>query len=177
MKKDRPHHLRGCTSDDLSNFKSNKKNEDDANVFAAELLMYRPWFNEYIIKRDLNFELIKDLANYFGVSLTAAAIRYINIGKYPAALIYSKDGKVKWSAYHTYFPFKFIPNGFAVPLESAAFDFFAGRTMQTCHDLIPAACWFTKDYKVKESTYLYEQNVAMPNYNAVLTMLWPSEFS
>lgn len=174
--KDLPSHLKGCTSDDLSNFKSNKRNENDANQFAAELLMYRPWFNDFISKRDINIDLIKEVANYFQVSLTAAAIRYATIGKFPVAVIFSKSGKVKWTAYHDYFPFRYIPNGFTVPKESAAFDFFKGDTMQTCSDLVPAKSWFTKDYKVKATTYLYEQNVAMPNYNSVLTLLWQSEF-
>lgn len=174
--RNKPDWLRGCKIDDLSSFKSAKRNEDNANIFAAELLMHRPWFNDFTSKRDINFELIKEAAGYFSVSLSAAAIRYINIGKYPAAVIYSKDGVVKWSAVHDYFPFKFLPKGFAVPKDSAAFDFFKGDTMQTCSDLVPAKAWFAKDYKVKVSTYLYEQNVAMPNYNAVLTLLWQSEF-
>lgn len=170
------HHLRGCTTDDLNSYKSHKHNEDNANEFAAELLMYRPWFNDFIIKRDINFDLIKNIAEYFNVSLTAAAIRYANIGKHSAAVIYSKDGKVVWSTFHEHFPFKFIPNGYLVHKDSAAYDFFAGGTMQTCFDLVPAKVWFASDYKAREDVYLYEQNVAMPNYNAVLTMLWESEF-
>jgi Zn-dependent peptidase ImmA (M78 family) len=174
--KDRLPHLRGCTSDDLNSFKSNKNNEDSANEFAAELLMYRPWFNEFIKKREVNFELIKELANHFSVSLSAAAIRYSNIGKYPVAVVYSKNGKVAWSAFHDYFPFNYIPKGFTLNKHSAAFDFFAGKTMQTCSNLVQAKIWFPNNFKAKDSTYLYEQNVAMPNYNAVLTLLWQSEF-
>ncbi|MDP2365605.1 MAG: hypothetical protein Q8M94_17790, partial [Ignavibacteria bacterium] len=146
------------------------------NEFAAELLMHRPWFNDFIIKRNINFELIKELANYFNVSLTAAALRYVNIGKYPTAVIYSKDGFVKWSTFHDYFPYKFIPIGYAVHKDSAVYDFFVGKTMQACSDLVQAKVWFPDNFKVKASTYLYEQNVAMPNYNAVLTLLWESEF-
>ncbi|MFZ2322081.1 MAG: hypothetical protein WAV89_00135 [Ignavibacteriaceae bacterium] len=39
-----------------------------------------------------------------------------------------------------------------------------------------AKVWFPSDYKAREDVYLYEQNVAMPNYNAVLTLLWESEY-
>ena len=165
-----------CVENDFTNANKIKKREANANEFAAELLMHRPWFNEFIIKREINFELIKELANYFNVSLSAAAFRYVNIGKYPTAVIYSKDGIVKWSAFHDYFPFKFIPKNYKLSKESAAYDFFDGKTMQTCSDLVQAKVWFPDNYKVKAGTYLYEQNTAMPNYNAVLTLLWESEF-
>lgn len=172
----KPEHLRGCNAEDLSSYRSDQRNEENANVFAAELLMHRPWFNDFINKRELNFELIKEAAEYFNVSLSAAAFRYVQIGKYPSAIVYSKDGVVKWSAMHDYFPFKFLRIGTRLHKATAAYDFFAGRTMQTCFDLIPATCWFPEDNKCKQSTYLYEQNVAMPSYNAVLTLLWPSEY-
>lgn len=176
IERNRPEWLRGCKAEDLSSYKSVKRNEENANIFAAELLMPRPWFNDYIIKRDINFELIKEIANHFNVSLSAAAFRYVNIGKYPTAVIYSKDGVVKWSAFHDYFPFKFIPPGYKIRKETTVYDFFTGKTMQTCDDLIPAKVWFAEDYKSKESTYFYEQSVAMPSYNAVLTLLWESEY-
>ena len=54
--------------------------------------MHRPWFNKFIIERKINMELIKDIAKYFNVSITAAALRYVNIGKYPIAVIMSEEG-------------------------------------------------------------------------------------
>ena len=161
--------------DNYLSFNTGKKYEDNANLFAAELLMPRPWFNDFIQKRCINFELIKEIAKYFNVSLSAAAFRYVNIGKYPTAIIYSKDGIVKWSAFHDYFPFKFIRNGAKVQKDTPAYDFFAGNTMQTCEDLILAACWFPEDHNIETDIYLNEQNIAMPNYNAVLTLLWERE--
>ena len=177
-----------CNSDDISAFKISKTREDNANSFAVELLMYKPWFSDYIRKREINFELIKEIARNFNVSLTSAAIRYSEIGKFPIAVILSRDGKKVWSSINEYFPFRWIPKEYAVRKESAAYDFFAltpypspkGRgeykEMQTCADLIPAYTWFAEDYKCRQDVYLYEQNVAMPNYNSVLTLLWESEF-
>lgn len=165
-----------CREEDINSINKIRRLELDANEFAAELLMHRPWFNDFIIKRRIDFELIKELAEYFSVSLSAASLRYINIGKYPAAVIYSKDGIVKWNAFHEYFPLKFISPGYKVREETAVSDFFNGRTMQTCADLIPAYVWFAEDYKCKAGTYFYEQSVAMPGYNSVLTLLWESEF-
>ena len=153
-------------------FNSSSRFEDDANEFAAELLMHRPWFNNFCKNKKINMELIKEIALYFNVSLSAAAFRYTNIGKYPTAIIYSTNGVVKWKALHDYFPFKFIRHNSLVPKASAAYDFFNGREMQTCDDLIEAKYWFPEDRNIKTGIYLYEQNTAMPYYNSVLTLLW-----
>ncbi len=167
--------LHNCNAPDIHFFKTKKQLENEANKFAGELLLYKPWFGEYINKRKINMELIKDISGYFDVSLTSAAIRYASIGKYPAAVILSSNGKVKWSCINEYFPFKWIPNGYKVREESAAYDYFAGNEVQTCEDLMPAHVWFSDDRKVDKSTYLYEQNFVMNNYKSVLTLLWESE--
>lgn len=164
--------LNECSSGDILYFKSAMVKEREANGFAAELLMHKPWFGNFVKKRELDFELIKETAGHFNVSLTAAAIRYTEIGTYPAAVIMSTDGKVKWSAVSEYFPVKYIPKGYFVKKESAAFDFFNNKTVQTEADMIRAYTWFAEDYNCKEDLYLYEQNVVMKNYNSVLTLLW-----
>lgn len=165
-----------CTFADIFSFKPPKEYENDANEFAAELLMHKPWFGKYISERKIDLNLIKDIASEFNVSLTAAAIRYANIGKYPAAVIMSKNGKVEWSCINNYFPFKWIPKGYRVREESAAYDFFAGGEVQDCEDLMPATVWFAGDYKSMKEVYLYEQNLVMKNYESVLTLLRESEF-
>ncbi len=165
-----------CGIDDLSSFKSKKQAENKANDFAADLLMHKPWFSKFIVKRKINMELIKETAGHFNVSLTAAAIRYASIGKYPLAVIMSRDGKVVWNYINEYFPFKWIPNGYRVRKESAAYDFFAGNEVQTCEDLMPAYVWFGEDNRCRKEVYLYEQNLVMKNYKSVLTLLWESEY-
>ncbi|MFA6599312.1 MAG: ImmA/IrrE family metallo-endopeptidase [Ignavibacteriaceae bacterium] len=165
-----------CTADDLFSFKVNRRREDDANMFAAELLMHRPWFSAFTAKREINFELIKETAEYFNVSLTAAAIRYATIGKYPVAIIFTRDGKKIWSYFSDYFPYKWIEKGFKVGKESTAHYFFKGKETPAEANLIPAFAWFSGDVKCRRDVYFYEQNVVMKNYGSVLTMLWESEW-
>lgn len=163
---------------------SSEGREGAANTFAAELLMHKPWFSDYIKNRKINFELIKDIAAEFKVSLTAAAIRYAGIGKYPVAVIMSKEGYVSWSFKSDYFPFKWIPKGYKVRRESGAYtswadnkdNFFRYNDVQTEPDLMPACVWFAEDRNCREDVYLYEQNVAMPKYNSVFTLVWESEW-
>jgi len=162
----------GCMAEDILSFKSREQHENEANEFAAELLMYKPWFSEYIKDREINMDLIKEIAEYFNVSLTAAAIRYSEIGKYPVSVILSKDGKVKWSAINEYFPIKFIPKGYVIRKESIAYDYFRNNEVQNKYDMVPAHTWFSEDYKCPEDMYFYEHSVVMKNYNSVLTLLW-----
>ncbi|MCZ7612758.1 MAG: ImmA/IrrE family metallo-endopeptidase [Ignavibacteriaceae bacterium] len=156
-----------------------KVHENNANIFAAELLMYRPWFNKLILNRPVNTDLIKETAEQLGVSLTAAAFRYAEIGQHPVAVIMSRDGKVDWSYINKYFPYKWIPKGYIVRKESSAYDFFTAlkksqpiTDIQTCDDLVPAHTWFSEDHKCPKDVYLKEQNVVMRNYKSVLTLLW-----
>lgn len=157
---------------DFRDIYGSKKLEADANIFAAELLMHRPWFNKIILNKPVNVELIKETAEQLGVSLTAAALRYVEIGQYPTAVIMSRSGKVAWSSINEFFPYKWIPKDYVVRQESSAYDFFSGTEMQTCDDLVPAHTWFSEDKKCNSSDFLCEQNIAMPKYGSVLTLLW-----
>jgi Zn-dependent peptidase ImmA (M78 family) len=176
ISRDRKIRKHGCTTDNISSFKTSNKAEQEANEFAAELLMHKPWFSDFVRHREINMDLIKELANYFNVSLTAAAIRYAEIGKYPVAVIMSKDDKVAWSYINEYFPLKFIPRGYHLRKHSIAYDYFNGGELQDKSDLVPAGCWFSEDFNYKEDIYLWEHSLAMPGYNSVLTLLWQYEY-
>lgn len=169
-------HLRGCKKDDLVSYKSKKYNEDNANIFAAEFLMYKPWFRDFTRNTDMSIEFIKETAKHFKVSLTAAAIRFIEIGNSPSAIIYCVNKKVQWYAAHNLFPFKFMSKGYDVPNESQAYKLFNGEHTITEKKLARAIAWFNGDLKCKTGTYLFEQCISMPNYNAVMVLLTPSEF-
>lgn len=165
-----------CTNNDIFSGRINKRREDDANEFAAELLMHRPWFADFVRKREISTGLIKEIAQYFNVSLTAAALRYVEIGRYPIAVIYSTAGKVKWHFPSQYFPLKYIPAGYTVKKDSPVFDYFSKGEIINDYDMVPAYTWYAEDSRCPRDLYLYEQNVVMKNYNSVLTILWESEF-
>lgn len=169
-------HLKGCKAEDLISYKSKRHNEDDANIFAAELLMFKPWFLAYTKNSELSIQFVRDPAKHFNVSLTAAALRFIEIGHFPAAIFFCTNKKVKWFASHKLFPLKFYVKDYEVPRESQAAKLFNAEHTITERKLVRGKAWFPTDLKCKADTYLYEQCISMPNYNAVLTLLWPSEF-
>jgi len=160
-----------CSAEDINSFKSNKSWEANANEFASELLMPTDWFKKYTGRRKLNFELFKETSFYFNTSLTATAIKYASVGAHPSAVIMSKEGKVLWHCPNEYFPLKWIPKNFKVDKRSKAYKFFkTGETNE--HDTIVMANTWYENTRWKEDLYFWEQNVFMPNYNSVLTLLW-----
>lgn len=166
----------GCTYDSLGKYNFNKDHEAEANRFAAELLMHKPWFSRYIKNIPIGMELIKQISAEFNVSLTAATLRYAEIGQYPIAVLISKDGKVQWSFINEFFPLKYISVGSQVPKESNVWDYFNSKEISEEKDLIIAKHWFRVDFKCKETTYLYEQSLVIPVIDSVLTILWQSEY-
>ena len=161
-----------CNGLDIRGVRQNISAEVDANEFAAELLMPEEWFCSYTKGRKFEKSVLSDLAGYFGVSLSAAAMRYAEIGGHPVAIIMSKDGIVKWRRINAYFPFKFIRPGSKVTPSSYAFEFYEGKKIPTEAETILADAWFWEDQNYKKDYFLFEQNIPMYNYNAVLTILW-----
>lgn len=169
---ERNKNLTGCTSEDLAGLNSKKEFERDANVFAAELLMRDEWVWKFTAKRIPGAKLISDMSEYFTTSLLSAAIRYAEIGKHPTAVILSKDKKVVWSVLNKDFTFKWLPAGTPINGNSYCAEYFNDGTMDTVVNKVLADAWFLQDKFYRRNYYLYEQNIYLNAYNAVLTILW-----
>lgn len=165
----------GCSYNSLGSYSENKDHEAEANRFAAELLMHKPWFIKFTNNIPVCLDLIKLISQEFNVSLTAAAIRYAEIGQYPIAVIMSKDNAVQWSFINGNFPYKYLPVGRQVSRDSNAHNCFNNIETATDEDLILAASWFSEALGSNKSKYLYEQSVSIPVTKSVLTLLWESE--
>jgi len=161
-----------CKKEDFLTFSNNKSKEHEANIFASELLMPEEWIKEYVDWKDEGYETLNKASDMFNTTLSSTAIRYAECGKFPIAVIFSYDGKVKWSKTNEYFPLKYIPAGQELNNLSNAFDFFKGKEISTKPGEILANAWFLNDYNFKTNFFLYEQNIPMRNYNSVLTILW-----
>ncbi len=161
-----------CKHEDFHIFGRTTDIEREANIFAAELLMPEDWIKKYIKWEDEALLTIESAARMFNTSNTSIAIRYAEHGRFPIAVIYSKDMRVKWSCINEYFPFKWIENGQKVNPHSRAYDFYSGKDMGTEVNEILADAWFLEDKNYKKGKYLYEQNIPMKAYNGVLTYVW-----
>ncbi len=161
-----------CKKEDFYYFLSTQDPEKEANIFAAELLMPEEWVKEYVKWKYEAKETVETAAQIFNTSMSSMAIRYAEHGRFPIAVIFSQDTRVRWSCINKDFPFQWIENGQKVNAFSKAYDFYSGNEINTDVNDILADAWFLKDFNYKKEKYLYEQNVPMKAYNGVLTYVW-----
>ncbi|OPJ55917.1 ImmA/IrrE family metallo-endopeptidase [Alkalithermobacter paradoxus] len=93
------HRLRCCNKDDLNWQGNTLSEEQDANLFASELLMPRNAIVPILKRNEVTIELAEQLASERNVSVTATAIKLVNLSQDPTVLLYFENGKLKWSTY------------------------------------------------------------------------------
>ncbi len=91
--------LSRCTDADFHEWGHKKREEVEANIFAAELLMPERILAPCITGQIPSLALIAKLANDFATSLTATAIRFITLTKEPCALIASDGTTRNWTSF------------------------------------------------------------------------------
>lgn len=70
--------------------------EKRANRYATELLLPKFMFEPRAQKKEIIFDTVRELARDFQMSLTATAIRLIELGSYPAMIVCSEPGRRRW---------------------------------------------------------------------------------
>lgn len=79
--------------------------ERRANRFAADLLLPRNMVKKRLRRCAMNLTLVKQLAQEFETSLTATAIRFVELSPAPAMLIcHDHAGKKRWSTHNHHVP-------------------------------------------------------------------------
>jgi Zn-dependent peptidase ImmA (M78 family) len=164
----------GLKYHEFYNYNPQTKEEMEANAFAAELLMPKRKFNKFTKDKKLNFNLIKEIAQTFDVTLSAAAIRYANIGRLPIAVILSRNQKIIWYFISEYFPFKQISKNLTLKYETGAHKIFREKQTLDAPILIEAYYWFEDKilHRDKRNSMLWEDSFYLPYYYSVLTILW-----
>lgn len=108
-----------CTAADLRENRRNdthRRQEAEANRFAAGLLMPRPWFTRDMEKLgDADVTHAQKLAKKYGTSLQATANRYVELTDDICAFIFSKDGVISSIRQTKDFPRLAVKKGDALP--------------------------------------------------------------
>ncbi len=93
------HGVHCCRAEDFYWNSRRPSIEQDANLFAAEILM--PTLSLAVIARnnDITMGLVEKLAYERNVSITAMAIKLVKLSPHPTVLIYFEDNRVKWASY------------------------------------------------------------------------------
>ena len=167
------HHHRGrcliCRSEDIGNARQSTAAEKTADLYAADLLLPRYIFEPFMTSfNTLSVKVLREIKANFCVSLTAAALRAIDISAFPAMIVCHNQAGRRWFKPSPLIPSRWFPRNELDP-ESFAFDMLFGCARETPHPRrVKADKWFSESdasrYDVQEHSF------ALPG-NEVATLL------
>ena len=159
------------TAGDMYNLSTEDKDiESEADEFASYLLMP---FDDF--RRQLNDSVDLDLLGHcavrYGVSLTAAILRWLEITEVKAVLIISRSGFMKWAwsskpAFNAGAFFRTKQNTTPIPPNSLAANESIRQEREGVN--IPGRTWFRH---AEEAMSLKEMKILSDNYDYVITLL------
>jgi hypothetical protein len=167
-----------CVSDDIERPALGRQRdeavgrESEANEFASHLLIPDRFSADLVKGVAPTLDLVRGLSDRFDVSLTAAGIAYMRVCSEACAVVYSQNGYVKWFQRSK----DLEDYGLWISLGpidqyTIASSFFRNRPMQAIPGRVDAVSWFAPGRFSSDGT-IKEHSIAMPNYNAVLSLLW-----
>lgn len=157
-----------CIGEDLRLGYDSSGHEQEANAFAAELLMPEDLFEPRCDVPKVNGNPIGSLAEEFQVSRTAAALRFLAFTYDRVALMACQDGKVVWSQATRDFGRR-LPKGTPLDQWSLAYDFFHKGKVTPIPETVSAQAWVPNARRGDE---LVEHVLPMSGSNTVLSLLW-----
>jgi Zn-dependent peptidase ImmA (M78 family) len=163
--------LKMCEESDFFEWHTDSTAEIEANAFAVELLMPAQLFKAQCQAGTPSLSRVSELAELFQTSLTATAIRFVELSRTPCALAVSQDNQVRWSSANQSFPYGLIRAGSRLNEHACAADFFAGRDMPPGPETVPGYVWL-EDYETGKRCFLYEEVVPLRKYNTTLSLVW-----
>lgn len=84
------------SKEDFTTIYTNKQKEDEADRFAVELLLPSKTIRTIIKENDVNFELIKQVAQRYKMSLISTSIRVTELTNENIIIIYHRNNIIKW---------------------------------------------------------------------------------
>ena len=168
-----------CHDDEISTGERSKRDiEAEADQFASTLLMPYDDFRRQVNGQPISFDLIGHCADRYGVSLTAAALRWIDIAPERAILIASRDDHMLWAksneeAFKSRAYFATRKNVIELPRTALAHSANAGTTVS--QQDVRANTWLAN-----EPPYVHAQelvkNAGQYDYKLTLLLLPKSEW-
>jgi hypothetical protein len=142
--------------------------ERRANRYAADLLMPKFMFEPRAKNKDISFKSVRQLAHDFKTSLTSTAIRLIELGSFPAAVVCNEPGKRRWFIQSSDIPsllrIRDMPGAY-----TSAYDLLHGRSDNEGPVDVQADGWI--DYRNSRRYTIREDSITIDN-NLVLSLLW-----
>ncbi len=172
--------LRSCTKFDIQDKPNNSSigAEQEANQFASAFLLPARFVEEPFARNEPSFRVISEWADKLETSLTATALRYSHFTREPVAVVYSFRGTIQYFQPSSEFmELGVFPdvNG-PVGSHTGARKLFSGKDAPYQWQEVRAAEWFREDRSAfdRDDT-IREWSIGMPNYEAVLSLIWVME--
>jgi len=160
-----------CTSDDMVASYKKSPQEGEANIFAASLLMPSNLFIDLVNNKEFSFKTISNLAEYFITSLTATAIRYVDLSDDYFAIVCSEAGEIRWWRGSDCFENKFwITPGAQLSTNTIAGSLFCNNQKSEGPEEIDIKAWCDKSPDCELDTFI-EESKYFERYNQVITLL------
>ena len=157
-----------CTESSLDLFNTRANNKEvEANQFAAEWLLPRAVFREKSKSNEPGFDLIHSLSATFNTSITATALRLVDLSDHRLMLVVSNNGQIKYFKKSEDFPY-FLSMG-TTP-KSYVREVANGKLEQEDYLSTDSDLWFNG--RQPESQEVYEWSLKLGDYPTVLTLLW-----
>jgi hypothetical protein len=112
---------------------------------------------------------VSELSGEFGTTLTATAIRYVQISPESCAVAVSKDCILKWYKKSESFGFH-LKVGEKLSPDTYAFDSFDSSELPAKPRSVPATAWILGD--IDPDGEIVEHSIALKSYGVVLSLLW-----
>jgi hypothetical protein len=146
--------------------------EWEANDFASELLMPRHLFSADMKGRDPIFREVVELAapEMYDVSVTAAALRLIDVTRQDCALVCARRGIVEWVAKSESFRYRIPWRNDRVPPNSAASAVFNGEAPASEAEQLDPYTWLEMEQRIPVE--LFESTFQIPSQSQVLSLVW-----
>ncbi len=160
-----------CTSEDMiAKYKASEP-EIEANYFAAELLMPQKLFVPRINGKRPSVALVKEQTRFFLTTMTATAIRWMELTDDYCAVVFSEQGRIRWWRESKPLEGRFwLDAGAALSPHSVAGEYFQGKPISGAAEPVDAEAWVEDAGRLGEST-LVEEAFVMERYGQVMSIL------
>ncbi|MGE0710326.1 MAG: ImmA/IrrE family metallo-endopeptidase [Planctomycetota bacterium] len=165
-----------CTSEDMVRQYKASPPEMEANYFASALLMPEKLIRPQIRGKQPTFDLIKQLATSFNTSLTATAVRFVELSTEYCAVVISEAGRIRWGRASEALEDAFrLEWGAPVAPESVAAAAFRGDDTSDGPQKVDISTWLRAneagDTELEADT-ICEDARLFRQYGQVLSLLW-----
>lgn len=160
-----------CSEEDMLNWDIEEKDiESQADIFASNLLMPLHDFREQVTDA-VNLDVLACCADRYGVSLTAAILRWLEHTDQKAIVIHSRDGYMNWS-WSSQAALKagafFRTKRAAVPIPDGSLASNHLIKHEKAGQAVPAQIWFEHAEKI---TQLREMKITSERLDSIISLL------